>query len=260
MNNATAETALQSIWSEIVETLPLPVLILGVLWLLVMIAVPIWKWVLAERGERIGISLGVLFQAATVAVLLGTTGMAAWRLVLILLGIPILGWLVERIGSQTGIPFGRYHYTDVLQPQIAHVPVIIPLAWLMMIPPSWAVANLILPDAPRILVAAIAGAAFTAWDLYLDPQMVRWKFWEWDQPGRYVGIPFVNFFGWWLAGTLISLLLLPPSLPAAPLFAIYVLTWLLELGGQAMFWKLRTSAVVGFLGMGLFVVLTLVTG
>jgi putative membrane protein len=249
--------ALAEVWAEGILTLPLPVMILGAAWVVVMIAVPIWKWVLSDRGERIGISLGVIFQAATVAVLLGTTSLPTWRLLAVIIGVPFLGWLVERIGSQTGIPFGKYHYTDVLQPQIAHVPVIIPLAWLMMIPPSWAVATMILPDAPRWLTAIVAGAAFMAWDTYLDPQMVRWNFWQWDQPGRYVGIPLVNFAGWWLAGAVICFVLMPATVPVAPLFAIYIVTWLLELGGQAMFWKLPVSAATGFLAMGAFVVLTL---
>lgn len=249
--------ALTSLWNSGIATLPLPVVTLGAIWVAVMIAVPIWKWVLAERGERIGISLGVLFQAATVAVLLASSGIALPRLLLVLLGVPVLGWLVELIGSKTGVPFGRYHYTDVLQPQVGHVPLLIPLAWLMMIPPSWAVATIILPDAPRIVIAVLAGAAFMAWDLFLDPQMVKWRFWEWDQPGRYVGIPFVNFFGWWLAGTVISFLLMPTEVPVAPLLAIYLLTWLLEVGGQGMFWKLYVSAAAGFVAMGLFVVLAL---
>jgi putative membrane protein len=249
--------ALATLWRAGILALPTPILVLGAVWLLVMIAVPIWKWILADRGERIGISLGVVFQAITVAVLLAHDGPTPWRVILIVIGVPVLGWLIERIGSRTGVPFGKYHYTDVLQPQIAHVPVAVPLAWLMMIPPSWAVAQLILPEAPHWLAAIVAGAAFTAWDAYLDPQMVRWNFWTWDQPGRYVGIPLINFFGWWIGGTVISLLLMPVDLPIAPLFAIYILTWLLEVGGQAMFWKLPVSAATGFLLMGAFIVAAL---
>ena len=39
--------------------------------------------------------------------------------------------VVERVGTQTGLPFGRYAYTGALQPQVAHVPVIVPLALVM---------------------------------------------------------------------------------------------------------------------------------
>jgi hypothetical protein len=37
--------------------------------------------------------------------------------------------IVERVGTATGVPFGRYGYTSALQPQVAHVPAIVPLAW-----------------------------------------------------------------------------------------------------------------------------------
>jgi len=248
---------LRSLWHDGISTLPPPVLVLGSVWLIVMIAVPIWKWVLADRGERLGISLGVVFQALTVTVLLASGETPSLQVLRVVIGVPVLGWLIERIGSRTGIPFGKYHYTDVLRPQIAHVPLAVPLAWLMMIPPSWAVAQLIVPDAPRWLAAIIAGAAFTAWDAYLDPQMVRWNFWAWDQPGRYVGIPLLNFAGWWIAGVVITLLLMPATLPTVPLLAIYILTWLLEVGGQAMFWKLPVSAATGFILMGGFIVAAL---
>jgi uncharacterized membrane protein len=30
----------------------------------------------------------------------------------------VLAWAVEHIGETTGLPFGRYQYTDMLQPQI----------------------------------------------------------------------------------------------------------------------------------------------
>jgi lycopene beta-cyclase len=58
-----------------------------------------------------------------------------------LLIIAVLTWLVEAVGSATGLPFGQYSYTDNLQPQLAHVPLIIPLAWFMMLPPAWAIAQ-----------------------------------------------------------------------------------------------------------------------
>src|SRR5436190_1199972 len=42
-------------------------------------------------------------------------------------------WIVEHIGETTGLPFGRYTYTDVLQPQLfGVVPLAIPCAWLMV--------------------------------------------------------------------------------------------------------------------------------
>lgn len=234
----------------------LPLVVQGLMgcWVLEMIAVPILKWRGGARAERAGIMVGVLLQAVAVLAVLATTWpwLRVWRTAAVIIG---LGWLVEFIGSHTGLPFGRYHYTARLQPQLGGVPLLIPLAWLMMLPPSWAVATLITGDGSRWLVALVTGLAFTAWDLFLDPQMVRWKFWEWEQPGGYFGIPWLNFVGWVLASTVMTAVVGPTSLPILPLFLFYLITWLLETMGQAVFWGLRGSALVGFLGMGLFVML-----
>ena len=38
----------------------------------------------------------------------------------------------------------------------------------------------------------------TAWDLAMDPFMVKAGHWVWDIQGAYFGIPLQNYFGWWL--------------------------------------------------------------
>ena len=234
--------------------LPVAVQVLTALWILEMISVPILKWTGGARAERAGIEVGVLLQVAAVLALL-TTAWPLPRVVGAAAVVAALGWLVEFVGSHTGLPFGRYHYTSRLQPQLGGVPLLIPLAWLMMLPPSWAVATLITGGGSCWLIALVAGLAFTAWDLFLDPQMVRWGFWEWEQPGGYFGIPWLNFAGWFLASAVMTAVVGPTALPLAPLFLFYIVTWLLETIGQAVFWGLRGSALVGFLAMGLFVVL-----
>jgi lycopene beta-cyclase len=232
-------------------------------WLGAMIAVPILRWTFGEGAEHVGISIGVLAQVALVAVLL-FVAFPLGQAIAMTVAIPVLGWASEVLGSRSGVPFGRYHYTEVLRPQIAHVPVLIPLAWLMMIPPAFAVGVAIAPAncAGALLIGA---AAFMAWDLFLDPQMVRWRFWEWEDHGPYLGIPLVNFFGWFVVALVIGVIGTAAfgaaglqSLPVAPLVAVYVITWALELVGQAVFWDLRFSALVGGVGMGVFVVAAIV--
>ncbi|TVQ39851.1 MAG: carotenoid biosynthesis protein [Spirochaetaceae bacterium] len=236
--------------------LPLASTIFLVLWLLSMIMVPVVKWIWGAGAERIGISVGVLFQVATVVALLSVALPYPVVIALAFL-IPTLGWLSEFAGCRTGIPFGPYSYTDVLQPQLGRVPVIIPLAWLMMMPPAWAVAELLVGSARPLLFAATAGLAFTAWDLFLDPQMVHWDFWRWHRRGRYFGIPLINFVGWFLVSAAITALiyaLLPiAGLPLHALLLMYAITWLLETIAQAVFWNLRGSAIAGFIAMGALV-------
>ncbi len=131
-----------------------------------------------------------------------------------------------------------------------------------MLPPAWAMANAILKheerEGPRrIKFILLSALAFTAWDLFLDPQMVGWNFWVWEIPGQYFGIPVVNYFGWLLVSGLLTFAANPKDLPIAPLMIVYILTWFLQTIGQGMFWGQPGPAVFGFLGMGVFVFLAL---
>jgi putative membrane protein len=173
--------------------------------------------------------------------------------------ITVLTLFVEWLGSTTGFPFGSYTYTDLVQPQIAHVPILIPAAWFMMLPPAWAAAWLLHAQLPanwatkRWLFPLLAGLTFTAWDLFLDPQMAAWGLWIWDNPGGYFGIPWVNSVGWWGTAVLLTALIRPKDLPIKPLLIIYTITWFLETFGLLFFWNLAGPALVGGAVMGIFV-------
>ena len=218
------------------------------LWLLVMIFVPIANWVWGEAAMLRLVSVGVVAQAtAVLSILIGAWGWRETAKTAVI--VALLTYAVEFIGSRTGYPFGRYHYTDLLQPQIGHVPLLIPLAWLMMLPCAWAVAS----HFSTWHFALFSALALTAWDLMLDPQMVGWGLWVWQQPGGYFGIPWLNFGGWVLTAVLLTTLLRPKPVPIRPLLLIYTLTWFLETFGLAFFWAMPGPAAVGGVVMGLFV-------
>jgi putative membrane protein len=177
--------------------------------------------------------------------------------------IAILTFSVEALGSATGIPFGHYNYTELLQPQLLGVPLLIPVAWLMMLPPAWATVAFLTQNrkgegmAQRArrqgLFVTLSALALTAWDLLLDPQMVAWNLWVWNEPGGYFGIPWLNFGGWFLTAVLATLLVRPTNLPVRPLLIIYTITWFLEVVGLALFWGMPGPALAGGLAMMLFV-------
>ena len=197
------------------------------IWVLVIVATPIALWTMGQPGLLAALQAGVLTQVVTVLLVLVRAGL--WRQALLAgAAVPLLGWVVEVVGQASGFPFGTYHYTPLLQPQLAGVPVLIPLAWLMMMPPAWAMAVVIVGAEPgwraRLRRAAVSALAFTAWDLFLDPQMVAWNAWVWAVPGAYFGIPLLNFAGWLLVAFCVSLLLAPGWLPLAPLLTIYAIT------------------------------------
>ena len=164
---------------------------------------------------------------------------------------------VERIGTATGVPFGRYAYTRALQPQIAHVPAIVPLAWFALGLPARETAHAALGDrstpATRI---ALGSAALTAWDLFLDPQMVGEGYWAWARRGVYRGIPLSNYLGWFVTGLGVMALLeaaLPPSEDPGradgALVGEYAYMGVMETVGFARYFRDPVVAVVGGLGM-----------
>ena len=236
------------------------------LWLLLMILIPH----IFRSGDRpallVALSLSIAAQVGLVLSLLFPTlkGQATLRIGLLVVAI---AWLVEFIGHKTGLPFGRYTYTDALWPQIGKVPIQVPAAWLMMLPPAWAAGTAICTkmysaDHPlnwmnKAASALTSGLAFTAWDLFLDPQMVAWGIWRWESPGSYFGVPVINFIGWTLIAAVVLFILSSfthaKSLPVEALLLVYTTVWLLNTVGLGFFFDQPGPAAAGFAGMGIFV-------
>lgn len=135
------------------------------------------------------------------------------RAVIALVSAAALGLLAEWLGTRTGLPFGAYSYTGRLRPELAGVPAIVPLAWFAMGLPAYAAAAAVFPDGVGRRTARVAeravlgGVALTAWDLFLDPQMVTLGYWSWPGGGNYRGIPLSNYGGWLLVSVLLMLVL-----------------------------------------------------
>jgi putative membrane protein len=110
----------------------------------------------------------------------------------------------ESVGVATGLVYGPYHYTLKLGPLfLGLVPYQIPVAWFMMMYPSFVIADRLTPRAlsawMRLVgLAAIGGVIMTAWDVVMDPLMVRGGHWIWDVQGAFFGVPLQNYWGWWL--------------------------------------------------------------
>jgi putative membrane protein len=226
------------------------------LWTLVFISVPIFRWTWGEPGLTAGITLGVIAQVGAVSYVLARAWGVRRALVTALIVI-ICGWGVEFIGHTTGFPFGGYDYTERFQPQLGGVPLLIPLAWMMMMPPAWALGYLLAGRWGGLPFVAASAVAITAWDFFLDPQMVTWNAWVFDMPGEmaYVGlIPWTNFLGWLLTAAIITLVARPRQLPLTPMLIIYSITWALHLIGQLFFWELPVSAIVGGVVMGIVMI------
>lgn len=185
-----------------------------------------------------------------------------------------VGMGAEWMGVHTGRPFGPYDYSGKLGPKIGDVPVLAGAAWALLARPSriaghWATE----PRAGgrrgwRRRAARVAGgaAALTAWDVFLDPRMVREGYWRWPGGGRYEGIPATNYLGWLATGAVIFALaeaIDPHDDPAAPddaavvpglrsgdgALALYAWTWLGEVIANVLLWRRPKVAIAGGLSM-----------
>ncbi len=150
-------------------------------------------WLGVERADA-GTLASLFLLTAGLVVLLGErTG----RGVLLLASVALLGFAFEAVGVRFGVPFGRYVYTEALQPQMLGVPVVMGPAWMVLVAfASDAAGRLRLGGWKEVLFAALLT---TATDLVIDPLAAnRLGYWRWAEAGSYYGIPLVNFAGWFL--------------------------------------------------------------
>ncbi|RMF07015.1 MAG: carotenoid biosynthesis protein [Candidatus Neomarinimicrobiota bacterium] len=121
-----------------------------------------------------------------------------------LLGTAFAGTLlIEWTGVRWGWFFGRYRYTDTacILPAVGGVPLCYPIAWagliyagfwtsLLWLPPSGGVVHLSVP------FIGLTALEVTVLDFILDPIAVDEGRWVWQRQGRYYGVPWTNFAGW----------------------------------------------------------------
>lgn len=117
----------------------------------------------------------------------------------------------ELLGTSTGFPFGDYRYLSGLGYKIADlVPFTIPLSWFYVGFCTYLIARVglervSLPSWLRAVSAiALGSILLTFWDFVLDPAMSQTNvpFWVWEQPGAFFGMPYQNFIGWFVTGTI----------------------------------------------------------
>jgi putative membrane protein len=126
----------------------------------------------------------------------------------------------ELVGTGTGFPFGDYSYLSGLGFKISgRVPFTIPLSWFYLGLSSYLLARVGLNTSqasPSVTTSKMMGVLrhiaaiglgavlLTSWDFVLDPAMSQtaMPFWYWHEPGAFYGMPYQNFAGWMLTGSL----------------------------------------------------------
>jgi len=166
-----------------------------------------YHWIELPGLGNIGFTLVFVLFA-----ILHCAATAGWKVTGVFFVIAaLISYSLEEIGVRTGWIYGAYHYSDLLGPKLGHVPVLIPLAWFMMIYPSWLVAKALLQGVNARLPAGltaqalIAAMVMTAWDTVMDPGMAAAGNWVWEHGGSYLGVPLQNYAGWLLTTFIVYL-------------------------------------------------------
>lgn len=169
-----------------------------------------------------------------------------------------IGLAVEALGTATGFPFGAYDYRDRLGPMLLDVPLLIPLAWCMAAYPMLLLARRLADR--RWQVVLIGAWTITAWDLFLDPQMVGEGHWAFADPTPALpgspGIPLTNYAGWFATGLLIFWVLDHlPRTAADDRMPHLLMAWIYvsNVMAAAVFFGRPAVAVWGAVAMGLTV-------
>jgi uncharacterized membrane protein len=221
-----------------------------------------------DPPDRLPTTLGAVlaFAVASVCDAASRFGLrAAGRLVLLAGGG---GLVAEAVGVHTGFPFGTYRYTGTLGVELLGVPVVVPLAWIMMCWPALlvgrALAARVRVAPPPWLVVLFGAWALASWDVFLDPQMVDAGHWVWADPTPALpgvaGIPLTNFAGWLLVATLMIAAMhhgvgrarpdRELDLRWGPAPVLYLWTYLSSVWAHAAFFGRPWVSLVGGLLMG----------
>jgi putative membrane protein len=126
--------------------------------------------------------------------------------------VMLCAYVIEIVGVHTGWLFGRYVYTDSLQPQLpGGIPFAVLFAWLLIVFGSYAFVAGFRYTCRITLIRILAGALLaTLLDFAIEPVAAHIVFyWRWLEPGRltYYGVPLTNFLTWYVVTFLLLLLL-----------------------------------------------------
>ncbi len=208
---------------------------------------PPGPWALQEPNATI-MRLGWAYSGPTYVILGALAALAhaaravGWHRALALFAVASGASLgAELLGTAVGLPFGEYHYSPLLGYRILGlVPFPIPISWFYMLYACLTIVGRLRParddSATRWRWAALAGLVLLAWDVSMDPAMVKTGHWVWGSGDLFhgaplpawldafftrdvfYGMPLSNWFGWYLTGTVIARLMLavvPPTVVAA---------------------------------------------
>ncbi len=200
---------------------------------------PYPEWLQTAQNQKV-MAMGFTYGGATTVTLGAIAGLTflahciGIRKAMLVFAVSfVLAFASEYAGTVTDYPFGAYEYTSQLGYKIlGRVPFNIPTSWFYMLVASLAICGRFLPakddNASKWYWSLMGGVVLTAWDVSMDPAMVKTNHWFWqmgslaDRPafeqfiGRpiFFGMPLTNWLGWLLTGIIVArvmVAIVPPT-------------------------------------------------
>jgi uncharacterized membrane protein len=116
----------------------------------------------------------------------------------------------EIVGVLTGMPFGRYEYTDRWWPTVLlndhhRFPLLIPFAWLLILGGSYLLLRNKVSKWSAVPLCALLA---TLIDMPMERAMTEtFGYWKWTPPGPIFGAPISNSVGWFVVSLLAASIL-----------------------------------------------------
>jgi putative membrane protein len=134
--------------------------------------------------------------------------------------VAAVAFFYEVLGVNFGWVFGKYIYTELVDPNLFGVSLAVLPAWGPISYASYYLTNFLLPTeveeanklpvakrvVPYLVLSLVGGVLTTMWDLMMDPVDVARGWYIWEGGGAYRpdgpngGVPLTNYYGWIFTG------------------------------------------------------------
>lgn len=165
--------------------------------LFLMLAGDTWKQYLWTTNIFLALQAAVTFIYLMGASEKKSAGIIAFTIL-------ILAFVIELVGVKTGLPFGSYSYTKMLEPALFGVPLAITLSWFTIAVNAYLVARFFVSGSKKIFILVVSAVIILAIDFLLEPFASSINgYWVWNTGN----IPVQNYISWFVTGIVFAYLL-----------------------------------------------------
>jgi uncharacterized membrane protein len=154
-----------------------------------------------------------LFLGLAIILIHGCLTFGPWNTCAFLLIATVIGSFAEILGVTKGWVFGKYRYTPMAGPKLfGLLPAFAPLMWGVLAYLAFWMTGMLMQGFYKEGIHDKTVFLFSAsWmvllvDIVAEPIAVNEGRWVWEKKGKYYGIPFSNFIGWFATAVTIFLL------------------------------------------------------